>query len=353
MVVIKNFFCYTNNRIMDIFLNILFLIIGMVLLVKGADFFVAGASSLARKMKVSSLVVGLTIVAIGTSLPELAVSVASAIKGNVDLSVGNIIGSNMANLFLIIGVVAIITQVKIHSSSKTFDFPALILVSGLLLLFCCDTVFNGASDIIITRTESVIFLGILIFYIVFNVRTAKKEREKFTYNIANDILIGQEQGKAREEKILKGWQIALCLIFGLVAVVFGGECVSRTSQFLAIKAGMSEALVGITIVALGTSLPELATSIAATKRGETDLAIGNLLGSCILNIVLILGLVGIISQINVSTVILTDLIIMFVTTVIFVLLSLRKMKLGKLEGIIFLAIYIAYIAFAIVRNYCF
>ena len=331
---------------MQIFLNILYLVGGIIFLIKGADLFVSGASAVAKKFKVPSLIIGLTVVAIGTSLPELAVSVSSAISGSVELSVGNVIGSNLSNMLLIIGIIALFSPIIVKKSSKQFDFPFLIIVTGLLLVSCVDTILNGAKVNIITRTECIIFVFLFFYYIIRNVKNAKNNKLDFEEQPNN-------QEKDENAKELKIWQIILFIVIGLAGVVGGGELVSNSAKFLAIKAGMSEALVGLTIVAVGTSLPELATSVVAARKGETDLAIGNVIGSNILNIVLILGVVGLIKQIEVSTLILTDLLILFGATLIFTFLSLRKQKLSKLEGVILLLIYIGYISFAIVRNYCF
>lgn len=366
---------------MQVFLNILILVLGMAFLIKGADFFVTGASAVAKKMKISPLFIGLTIVAIGTSLPELAVSITSAIQGSVDMSVGNVIGSNLANMLLIIGVVALITPITVQKSSKSFDFPFMVIVTGILLLFCSDKIINGAAENVITRAESIIFLLLLVFYIFSLVKSVKKEQslsqegnKVFEENLKIMCQEAKKNNKKTEEtsakkenflkkiirkmrelseKDLKVWQIILFLVFGLAGVVLGGEAVSRTAKNLAIMAGMSEALVGLTIVAIGTSLPELVTSIVAARKGETDLAIGNIVGSNIINIVLILGTVGTIKQINVTDLILTDLLILFVSTIIFTFLALRKMRIGKISGIILIMMYAGYMAFAIVRNYCF
>lgn len=396
---------------MAIFLNILFLIIGLALLIKGADFFVSGASSIAKKFKVPTMLIGLTIVALGTSLPELSVSVASAIKGSTDMSVGNIVGSNMMNMLLILGVVALIHPVPITKSSKKIDFPFLIVLTLLLLVFSADAILNGDVQNMISRTESIVFLAMLVFYItilVINANLSKKlpfakedelnfsgEMSSQTENETlskdedkgenkletkiisthdndeglieenlqtseNQNLIKQEEKSKKfkfkkeknEDKILKSWQIALCLIFGLAAVVFGAECVSTTAQFLAIKIGMSEALVGLTIVAVGTSLPELATSIAASRRGDNQMALGNILGSNVINIALVLGLVGVISPVAITSAILIDMLILTIFTIIFsVICMTSKKEIKRWAGILLLIMYIAYITFAIVRNY--
>lgn len=336
---------------MEIFLNVLFLIIGMALLIKGADFFVDGASAVAKKLKVPDMFIGLTIVALGTSLPELSVSIASAIKHSVDLSVGNVVGSNLFNMLFIIGVIAIFKPVYTSTSNKKLDFPFLLLVTALLLLFSADTILNGATSNILSRTESIIFVAILVFYTTILIINAKKEGNTPVFDHPQNA--GVENATQKPEPQLKVWQIVLYLILGLAGVVFGAECVCTTSQFLAIKMGMSEALVGLTIVAVGTSLPELTTSIIAAKKGNNDLALGNVLGSNIINISLILGVVGVIGQAAVSNLVLVDIAILFVCTCIFSALSITGGKVTKPKGIILTLMYVAYTAFAIVRNYCF
>ena len=346
------------------------LVVGFILLIKGADFFVDGASAVAKRFKIPAMLIGLTIVALGTSLPELSVSLASAFKHNVDLSVGNIVGSNMMNMFLILGIVVLIRPIPVSKSSKKIDFPFLISVTVLLLLFCVDTYLNGESVNIISRTESIILLVALIGYIVLLVLNAKKER-KLMYDRPEPIepdktkteetevesteeVKGKKKKKKKEKKELKIWQIILCIVFGLGAVVFGAECVSTTAQFLAIKMGMSEMLTGLTIVAIGTSLPELATSIAASVKGENQMALGNIIGSNVINIALILGSVGVITQIGVTTTILVDVLILAVCTIIFsVLCMTRKKDINRWMGAVFIVMYVAYMTFAIVRNYCF
>lgn len=337
---------------MEIFLNILFLIIGMALLIKGADFFVSGASAIAERLKVPSMFIGLTIVALGTSLPELSVSITSAISGSIDMSVGNVVGSNMFNMLVVLGLISLFSPVPMSKSTQKIDFPFLIAVTGALLLFSLDMTLNGASSNMLSRTESILFLIFLVLYLYILIMNANRKRkrqikqEKFLNN-------GKEMLDNEPKKVMKVWQIILCVVFGLAAVVFGGECVSTTAQFLAIKMGMSEALVGLTIVAVGTSLPELVTSVVASKKGENDLALGNVIGSNIMNISLILGSVSLIAQAPVSTVILTDIAILLGATIVFVVLCSRKSDINRKEGILLLSMYLAYLAFAIIRNYCF
>ena len=330
---------------MKIFLNILFLIIGFASLIIGANYFVNGASAVAKKLKVPSIIIGLTIVAIGTSLPELAVSVTSAISGSADLSVGNVVGSNLSNMLLILGVVAIMSNIPIQKGTKKFDLPFMIGVTALLLFFGADSVLGFNSVNVIKWWEALILFLLFIAYMVIQIMFAKKQQ-----NFAEQTVVETEK-EEKPEKQLKVWQIVLFLIGGLAAVVFGGECVSRTSKFLAMAAGMSEALVGVTIVALGTSLPELVTSVVAARKGETDLAVGNVVGSNIMNIVLILGTSGLITSINISMTMLVDTLILFVASVIFMLVCLSGNKINRLEGIMLVVMYFAYMTMAIVRNY--
>ena len=323
----------------------------MVFLIKGADFFVSGASAIAKKCKVPSLFIGLTIVALGTSLPELSVSITSAISNNIDLSVGNIVGSNLFNMLFIVGLVSMFSPMPMSSSSKKIDLPFLIAITGALLLFALDIILNGAATNVLSRTESILLLVILILYLYILISNANRKRKRQLKQ--EKYLKTEKLDNPAEEKELKIWQIILYVVVGLAAVVFGGECVSTTAQFLAIKMGMSEALVGLTIVAVGTSLPELVTSVVASKKGENDIAIGNVVGSNIMNISLILGSVGIIAQAPISTIIITDLIFLFVSTIIFSVMCFQKDNISKKEGIVLLVLYIAYISFTIIRNYCF
>lgn len=377
---------------MAIFLNILFLVLGFVFLIKGADFLVSGASAVAKKLKISGLVIGLTVVAIGTSLPELAVSVSSAIKGETSMVMGNIIGSNMFNMCVCLGIVAMLSPIVIKKSTKCIDFVFLTALTGLLLIFSLDKYLDGAGTNMISRIESIVLILVLALYFVITVVFAKKEAKinakkeiaKRLSQIKSDVQASltktdkkvekvekaadansvvakgaktEEKAKPaaekKEPKDLKIWQIILYIVIGLAGVIFGGECVSSTSQFLALKMGMSEMLVGLTIVAIGTSLPELVTTIVALKKGEKEMAIGDALGSNIVNIGMVIGLVGVIAQINTSIYIIIDLAILLGTTILFVVLSMIKNKLSGIDGAILVFTYTAYLVFEIVRNYCF
>lgn len=338
---------------MQIFLNILFLILGLILLIYGSDFFVKGASEVAKRLKVPSIFIGLTIVAVGTSLPEFSVSIASAINKSVDLSVGNIIGSNMFNMLFIIGIVALIKPISTKSISKKLDLTFFLGITFILLLFSCDKYLNGASENIISRTESIILLILVIIYTYLLILNTKKKKSSENIYKEFNNLENESVENLKETKVLKVWQIILFLVFGLAAVVFGGECVSTTAKFLAIKMGMSETLVGLTIVAMGTSLPELATSIVASKKGEVDLAVGNIVGSSIFNIGLILGTVGTITQLPITLNLIIDMAILLIFSIMFVIFCISKQKISRIEGGILLASYLLYLTFIILKNYVF
>lgn len=339
---------------MQIFLNIVYLIAGLALLIFGADFFVSGASSLAKKMKIPSMIIGLTIVAIGTSMPEFVVSVISAIKGNADISTGTVLGGNMANMLLVVGVVTCIKPINVKKTTRQFDLPFMALVTTLLLIFSADQILDG-RDSVLSRSECIVFLLLLVYYMYKQIKNVKEaQKAPFEAQQGVDGVEFSQQLEAKDDiKILPGWRMALYMIFGLAGVVGGGELVSMSSKFLALVAGMSDALVGLTIVALGTSLPELVTSIVAVRKGEHELALGNVLGSNIINIVLILGVVGTIGSIAISTVVLTDLLILTCLTFVFLIMCYTQKQFSRWEGAIALVLYLSYIAFAIVRNYAF
>lgn len=333
---------------MDIFLNILFLIIGFAALIFGANYFVDGATDVAKRLKIPTIIIGLTIVAIGTSLPELAVSITSAIGGSSQVSVGNVVGSNLANMLLILGVVAAIKSVPIDRKTQRFDLPFLIIIHFLLLIFIMDKLLGDSETNFISRSEGIVFLLLVVYYIITQIRSIKQPGEKLS---PNELNTKPQEEPEKDTKRLKIWQLIIYIVGGLAGIVLGGECVSRTSQFLAIKAGMSEALVGVTIVALGTSLPELITSIISAKKGETELAVGNVIGSNIMNVLLISGSVATISQIPISREIFIDIIILFVATITFAICCYTKKKVRRFEGVILICLYFAYMAYAIIRNY--
>lgn len=317
-------------------MDFIILIIGFFLLIKGADIFVDGASSIAKKIGIPSVIVGLTIVSLGTSAPELAVSLISSFNGNNGIAVGNVLGSNLFNTLVVLGGTAIVAQLLIKKSTIKRDYIATLVVT----ILTCFLIFGlvPKSENMLSRISGIILLVVCIAYMFILVKAAKKDSVK-------------DEENTSEIKMSKN--ILLSLI-GVVGIVFGGNLVVDSATNIAYALGMSEKLVGLTIVAVGTSLPELVTSIVAALKGENDIALGNVLGSNIFNLVLILGASATISPITVSGVMLIDFIILIaVTLFIGALIFFNKKedkRLGRLEGIILVGIYVAYLAYIIMRN---
>lgn len=319
---------------LSIILNILFLVIGMVFLIKGADFFVDGSSKVAKAFKIPSLIIGLTLVSIGTSLPELSVSLNGALSGSADISYGNVVGSNMFNVYVVIGASALFTPMIVTKDIKKYDIPILAFIYMLFALFSFVITPEKLS-----RWESIILVVLFVAYIVFLVLRSIK-------NNKNNEVIEESNDKPR-----KMWVNILFIILGLAGIIAGGNFVVETSKNLAKIAGMSELLIGLTIVAVGTSLPELVTSMVAAKKGENDIAVGNAIGSSIFNILLILGLSSSISPISFELNTIVDVIFMVLSVVFIALFSIKKSKINRLHGILLILIYILYLVYIILRAY--
>lgn len=323
-----------------IFLNILYLVVGFVFLIKGADFFIVSSSSIAKKFRISPLIIGLTLVAFGTSLPELAVSFTSSLSARsqgltADIAMGNIIGSNMANLTLILGTSALIMPVVVKKSMRRKEFPFLIGITILLTVLA----YFFQADSAIVWWEALILLLAFGFYMYLMV-TSDKDMSETDIPFVN---------------IKKA---SFLLFIGIVGVALGGFLVTEGAEYIAIEAltksfnmtiSRATTLVGLSIVALGTSLPELVTSAIAAKKGEADIALGNVIGSNIFNILLIVGLSGVIVPLGINQDVLVDMIILIGITSLTVALALLKDKLSRLDGIILLGLYVLYITFIICR----
>ncbi len=308
------------------------LIVGFVLLIKGADFFVDGASSVAGILKIPSVVIGLTIVSIGTSCPEAAVSITSGLSGNADISLGNVIGSNMFNLLMVIGVCALFKVVPTPKEMLRRDMWWNIAVTLVLLVFIFN--FGSGKNGYITRIEGILLLLGIIAYIVFVVRSALKNRVE-----GDDV------------KILPMWLSIIYIIGGVAAIIFGGDMVVDNASEIAVKLGMSKTLVGLTIVAIGTSLPELVTSVVAAKKGNSGIAMGNAIGSCIFNILFILGIASSLSPIKVDPDLLVDTIILLGVAVMTLIFAKTKESVNRAEGAVMVLCYCAYTAYIIYRCY--
>ena len=315
------------------------LILGFVLLIKGADYFVEGASDIAIKANISPLIIGLTIVAFGTSTPEAAVSITSALKGQNDIAIGNVVGSNIFNLLMVVGVAAIIKPLKVQTSIIAKDFPFAILSAIVILVLGNDLFFQGANQNIISMGDGIVLLilfGIYMYYLIELAITGRATEES-----------EEDTKQSGEINIFKSIIISL---LGLVGVVIGGQFVVDSATDIAITWGMSEKLVGLTIVAIGTSLPELVTSIVAAGKGKSDMALGNAIGSTIFNAFFILGMSSMIFPIPVNGAVFTDMAILILITIVTYLFAVTKKSINKIEGIILVLTYIAYTAFIIIRN---
>lgn len=309
--------------------NFILLIIGLFLLIKGADVFVDGASNIARKLKIPSLIIGLTLVSIGTSAPELSISVTSALQGINSMSFGNVIGSNTFNVLVVIGASALFTALTVSSDVKKFDVPILIGIYVLLALFAFVI-----SPLALTRIEAAILLVLFVLYIALLIFRGRSE-----------------QTEDDSDEPIKKWYVSIILIVvGIAAIIFGGDLVVDSASAIAIKFGMSELMVGLTIVAVGTSLPELVTSVVAARKGELDIAIGNAVGSSIMNTLLILGVSAVLSPISIEPSALVDVIVMALSILIIFFTTLKKNSVGKITGASMLAVYVLYITYIIIRN---
>lgn len=318
--------------------NIFLLVVGFLLLIKGADVLVDGASNIAKKFNIPEIVIGLTIVSIGTSMPEMIVSTASAISGHSDMSVGNIVGSNLVNLLFILGICAIIKPLIFKKETKFIEnFIALFVT--ILLLFLGN---NGAEENIITRKEGIILIAFSILFIIYNVIMAKKGNE-FD---GNALIVFEDKKKISTFKSI------ISILIGIVALKFGGDFVVDGATYIAKVMGISEKIIGLTILAISTSLPELITSVTATLKGEVDMAIGNIIGSNIFNILLIIGISAIITPINYSISYNKDIIILIVASTLFALLPFigKKDQMTRVNGIIFVTAYIIYMINLVATN---
>ena len=302
---------------MDIITQTLLLAFGFVLLVKGADWFVDGASGIAAKLRIPQLVIGLTIVAMGTSAPEAAVSISAALKGSADITIGNIVGSNILNILIILGLASAIVPIAVAKSTIRVDIPFMLAITGVLLALGWDSTISLADGLIML----VLFAG----YLGYMLYMAKK---------------GGEEGE--QIKDLKLWQALLYTIVGLALIVWGADVAVDAATALARIFGLSERFIGLTVVALGTSLPELFTSVTAARKGNADIAIGNIVGSNIFNILFVVGLSAMIVPVPFTPNFRIDTIVAIAAGVILLLCSLRQKKLVRWHGIAMLLGYAAY-----------
>jgi cation:H+ antiporter len=317
-------------------LTITTLIIGLIILILGGDYLVKGASSIALRLNLSPLVVGLTIVAFGTSAPELLISIQSALKGSPDIATGNVIGSNICNLGLVLGVAAVIRPVIVRRESLVIDWP--VTMGSSILLFV--VMKKGC----ITAWDGILFVAILSAFLIYMIKRSKTEYQGI------EVLDMAEETKgvpdAPKKQIVKD---IVFIILGSLGLYYGSEWFVGSVKTLALEAGIEERVVGLTLVALGTSLPELVTAAVASYKGHTDLAIGNLMGSNIFNILSILGITSIVKTITVNEEMLNkDLIWMLLITLMILPLMIIKRKVGRIDGALLILVYVVYIYFVVV-----
>ena len=313
-------------------LNIILLIVGFVILIKGADIFVDGASSIAGNFKVSKMLIGLTIVSFGTSAPEFAVSVKSLISGNGDIILGNVIGSNILNILLILGVSALFHPLSVKNSTVKKEIPITLLITVMFATLLSDSMLDNGVNAF-SRSDGIV---IVITFMVFVYYLFSFMRNKIEDNID------------KEEKYMSMTKAIIYTIGGIIAIVLGSNFVVDSASNIAIALGISERLIGLTIVAIGTSLPELVTSVSATRKGEYDIAIGNVVGSNIFNIGIVTGLpvalLGGIDKMNFNS---YDMLILLASIALLFIFSLKDRKITKLEGSILVAIFIVYYSYVV------
>ncbi|MBS6502252.1 MAG: calcium/sodium antiporter [Clostridium sp.] len=318
-------------------MSYLILIIGFILLIKGADIFVDGAAKIAKKFGIPSIIVGLTIVSLGTSAPELSVSLIASFEGNNGITIGNVLGSNIFNTLMVLGVTAIIMPIVIKKNSVIKDYIINIVVSIVLLVLTFGRVLLN-KEAALTRISGIILLILCIIYTLYLIKSAKSRKEE----------------DSEEEEDIKILSCIIKIILGIIGIIAGGNLVVSSASDIAYSFGLSDKLVGLTIVAVGTSLPELVTTMIASIKGENDIAIGNVLGSNIFNILLILGVSSSINAIPISSSLLIDILFLIVISIILGIFMFKgkkdKLKLDKLEGLILVLLYIIYMVYIISRN---
>ncbi len=337
---------------MDLFLNILLLLLGFFMLVKGADLFVDGSSAVAKIMKIPSIIVGVTVVSLGTSLPEFAVSTAAAIKGSNEIALSNVLGSNLFNLLVVLGATAVLASkpVPVKRSLLKMEFPLNFIMTGVLGIMTIDYLIKGGiyengnlftpangsiKTGVIGRMDGIIILAVFIIFMVLTVKAALKARRE-----AADEEVGD---------VMPMWKAAVFIVIGAVAIKFGGDFVVSAATVIAGTFGMSETLIGLTIVACGTSLPELVTSVVAAKKDECDLAVGNVIGSNLFNILFILGLSTTIHPVEAISSSVVDIIVLFVMGGIAYLFAFTKDSVNRKEGLVMVATYVVYLVYIIMR----
>lgn len=314
-------------------LNIILLVVGFVILIKGADIFVDGASGVASNFKVSKLLIGLTIVAFGTSAPEFAVSVKSLISGSGDIVLGNVIGSNILNILLILGVSSLFHSLNVKNNTVKKELPITLLITTLFSVLMLDSLFDKGAISLFSRSDGVVlvlFFLVFIYYLISVARNKTAEEETTSLSLPKS---------------------ALFVLLGLIGIVLGSNFVVDSATYIAKALNVSEKMIALTVIALGTSLPELVTSVTATRKGEYDIAIGNVVGSNIFNIGVVIGIpIAILGGVGQITFNYIDIIVMILSALLLFIFSYNDYKISKKEGILFLLIFVVYYSYVIVKG---
>lgn len=318
------------------FLNILLLIVGFILLIKGADVFVDGASSTAQNFKVSKMLIGLTIIAFGTSAPELAVSISALASGSTDMVLGNVIGSCILNILLILGLAAVIRPIKIKANTVRKELPMCLMVSTLLAVLFLDVMLMNGPENQFSRSDAIVvllFFCVFVYYLVALAKHSKETNQK------------DEKAKYKLGKSL------LLVLLGLAGIIIGSEMVVRNCTEIATAIGWSERLISLTVIAFGTSLPELVTTVVAARKGEQDLAVGNVIGSNIFNICIVLGIpVAIFGSVTPASFQILDIVMLVVSAAVLFFFALTRRKISRGEGVAMLVAFVAYYSAIIIMS---
>lgn len=312
---------------LEILTQCLLLVVGFVMLIKGADWFVEGASKIADRFGIPQLVIGLTIVAMGTSAPEAAVSITSALKGSADITIGNVVGSNILNVLIILGLTSVVRAIAVQKSTIKYEIPFTIIVTVIMAVM-------GLWDGTISRLEGVIMWALFIVYLLYLLKMAKNGQ-------------GGSEEAAESGKNDSIWKLIILVVIGVVLIVWGSNVTVDAATVLATLFGMSERLIGLTIVALGTSLPELVTSVTAAIKGKADIAVGNIVGSNIFNILFVVGTTALITPVAYQANFMIDSIVAVAAMVLLLICVIRKKQLNRPSGIIMLVCYAAYFVYLI------
>ena len=329
--------------------SIIILIVGFVLLIKGADFFVEGSSAVAKRLKVPSVIIGLTIVAMGTSLPECAVSVTASLTGNNTLAISNAIGSNIFNLLVVCGVCSLFVPLAVQKSTLQKEFPLSIFCAGLLLLL-------GYLGMTLGHIDGIILIIIFAGYLLWMIQSARNARNQ-TFADEDSDTAGSKTSLSAEEieqvasniNLLPAWKCIIFILGGMIAIKYGGDFVVNGASTIASSLGLSQTLIGLTIIAMGTSLPELVTSIVAAKKDEVDMAVGNVIGSNIFNILLVLGVAAAISPLGFIMENMIDIAFLILISVITLVFAWTSKEINRKEGIIMLLLYAVYMVYICMR----